>query len=108
LAGRKIWLLVLATSLDTMIGGMGQAAFVAFLMSLCSANFSATQYALLSALAVLPRNVTGVIAGFLVPVVGWANFFTITCMAAMPGLITLVILRKPLNLLAAREAAAHR
>ena len=93
LAGRKIWLLVLATSLDTMIGGMGQAAFVAFLMSLCSANFSATQYALLSALAVLPRNVTGAIAGFLVPVVGWANFFTVTCMAAMPGLITLVILR---------------
>jgi MFS transporter, PAT family, beta-lactamase induction signal transducer AmpG len=108
LAGRKIWLLVLATSLDTMIGGMGQAAFVAFLMSLCSANFSATQYALLSALAVLPRNVTGVIAGFLVPVVGWANFFTITCLAATPGLITLVILRAPLNLLAAREAATHR
>jgi PAT family beta-lactamase induction signal transducer AmpG len=34
LAGKKVWLLVLATSLDTMIGGMGQAAFVAFLMSL--------------------------------------------------------------------------
>jgi PAT family beta-lactamase induction signal transducer AmpG len=104
LAGKKIWLLVLATCVDTMVGGMGQAAFVAFLVSLCSANFSATQYALLSALAVLPRNVTGVIAGYLVPVVGWANFFTITCLAAMPGLIVLVILRKPLNHLAVREA----
>ncbi len=108
MAGKKIWLLALATSLDTMIGGMGQAAFVAFLMSLCSANFSATQYALLSALAVLPRNVTGAIAGFLVPVVGWPNFFVVTCLAAMPGLILLVILRTPLNELAAREAAAHR
>jgi len=106
LAGKKIWLLVLATCLDTMIGGMGQAAFVAFLVSLCSANFSATQYALLSALAVLPRNVTGVIAGYLVPEVGWANFFSITCLAAMPGLIALVILRKPINQLAVREAAA--
>jgi PAT family beta-lactamase induction signal transducer AmpG len=105
LAGKKVWLLVLATCLDTMIGGMGQAAFVAFLMSLCSANFSATQYALLSALAVLPRNVTGVIAGFLVPVVGWANFFTITCLAAMPGLIVLVILRRPLIAVGARESA---
>src|SRR5208282_767013 len=57
LAGKKLWLLVLATSLDTMIGGMGQAAFVAFLVSLCSSSFNATQYALLSALAVLPRNV---------------------------------------------------
>jgi PAT family beta-lactamase induction signal transducer AmpG len=105
LAGKKIWLLALATCLDTMVGGMGQAAFVAFMVSLCSANFSATQYAILSALAVLPRNVTGFIAGFLVPVVGWANFFTITCLSAAPGLILLVILRKPLNVVSAREAA---
>lgn len=105
LAGKKIWLLVLATSLDTMIGGMGQAAFVAFLVSLCSADFSATQYALLSALATLPSNVTGYIAGALVPKVGWPNFFVITCLCAVPGLILLVLLRKPLNELAAREAA---
>jgi PAT family beta-lactamase induction signal transducer AmpG len=105
LAGKKIWLLVLATSVDTMVGGMGQAAFVAFLVSLCSVNFSATQYAILSALAVLPRNVTGVIAGYLVPLVGWAKFFTITFLCATPGLILLVILRGPLNELAARDNA---
>jgi PAT family beta-lactamase induction signal transducer AmpG len=105
LAGKQVWLLVLATSLDTMIGGMGQAAFVAFLVSLCSVDFSATQYALLSALAVLPRNVTGAIAGAVVPMIGWANFFVVTCLSAVPGLILLVILRAPLNDLAAREAA---
>jgi PAT family beta-lactamase induction signal transducer AmpG len=105
LAGKKVWLLVLATSLDTMVGGMGQAAFVAFLVSLCSPDFSATQYAILSALAVLPRNVTGAIAGTLVPVIGWANFFIVTCLSAVPGLILLVILRGSLNDLAAREAA---
>ena len=105
LAGKKIWLLVLATSLDTMIGGMGQAAFVAFLVSLCSADFSATQYALLSALAVLPRNVTGAIAGALVPVVGWPNFFIITCLSAVPGLVLLVVLRAPLNELSERDTA---
>jgi MFS transporter, PAT family, beta-lactamase induction signal transducer AmpG len=105
LAGKKIWLLALATSLDTMIGGMGQAAFVAFLVSLCSSDFSATQYALLSALAVLPRNVTGAIAGAIVPMIGWAHFFVVTCLSAVPGLILLVILRRPLNELGAREAA---
>jgi PAT family beta-lactamase induction signal transducer AmpG len=105
LAGKKVWLLVLATSLDTMAGGMGQAAFVAFLVSLCSADFSATQYALLSALATLPRNVTGWIAGHLVPAIGWANFFIVTCLVAVPGLILLTILRRPLNELGAREAA---
>jgi PAT family beta-lactamase induction signal transducer AmpG len=105
LAGKKVWLLALATCLDTMIGGMGQAAFVAFLVSLCSADFSATQYALLSALAVLPRNVTGAIAGAIVPMIGWANFFVVTCVSAVPGLLLLVMLRGPLDELAARESA---
>ncbi|MDP8984063.1 MAG: MFS transporter [Pseudomonadota bacterium] len=105
LAGKKVWLLVLATALDTMVGGMGQAAFVAFLVSLCSVDFSATQYALLSALAALPRNVTGAIAGAIVPMIGWANFFVVTCLSAVPGLVLLVVLRRSLNDLVAREAA---
>jgi PAT family beta-lactamase induction signal transducer AmpG len=105
LAGKKVWLLVLATSLDTGIGGMGLAAFVAFLVSLCSANYSATQYALLSALASVPSKVMGYVAGIVVSHIGWANFFVVTCLTAVPGLILLVILRVPLNELAAREAA---
>ncbi len=105
LAGKKVWLLVLATSLDTGVGGMGLAAFVAFLVSLCSANFSATQYALLSALASVPSKVMGYIAGIVVSHIGWANFFVVTFLTAIPGLILLVILRVPLNELAAREIA---
>jgi PAT family beta-lactamase induction signal transducer AmpG len=107
-AGKKVWLLALATSLDTGIGGMGLAAFVAFLVSLCSANYSATQYALLSALASIPSRVMGSIAGFVVSHVGWANFFIITCLSAAPGIVVLVILRKPLIELAAREAASGK
>jgi MFS transporter, PAT family, beta-lactamase induction signal transducer AmpG len=105
LAGKKIWLLVLATSLDTGIGGMGQAAFVAFLVSQCSPNFSATQYALLSAMAAVPRVTMGAIAGQVVAAIGWANFFVVTCLTATPGLILLVIFRRRINELAAREAA---
>jgi PAT family beta-lactamase induction signal transducer AmpG len=105
LAGKKVWLLALATCLDTMVGGMGQAAFIAFLMSLCSVDFSATQFALLSALATLPRNLTGAVAGEIVPIIGWPHFFVLTCLVAIPGLIVLVILRGSLNELAAREAA---
>ncbi len=104
-AGRKLWLLVLATSLDTGIGGMGQAAFVAFLVSQCSPNFSATQYAILSAMASLPRIVMGTIAGQVVSAIGWSNFFIVTCLTATPGLILLVIFRGRINELAAREAA---
>ena len=103
IAGKKLWLLVLATSLDTMIGGMGQAAFVAFLVSQCSANYSATQYALLSALAAAPRVIMGSIAGLVVAAIGWANFFVVTCLSATPGLILLIIFRRRIKELAERE-----
>jgi PAT family beta-lactamase induction signal transducer AmpG len=108
LAGHQFWLLIFATALDTMAGGMGQAAFVAFLMSLCSASFSATQYALLSAMASLPRIVTGAIAGIVEPAVGWPKFFIITCLTAVPGLIVLSVLKRPLETVAEREVGAAR
>ncbi len=105
LSGKKLWLMALATTLDTGVGGMGQAAFVGFLMSLCNSNFSATQYALLSAMASIPRVTTGAIAGTLVSVIGWPKFFVVTCLTAAPGLILLLILRRPLQELAARDIA---
>ncbi|MFI4890344.1 MAG: AmpG family muropeptide MFS transporter [Steroidobacterales bacterium] len=93
LAGKKLWLMVLATSVDNLAGGMGQAAFIAFVMAQCSVNFSATQYALLSALAAVPRVMIGVVAGQVVAALGWAKFFVVTFATAMPGLVLLVILR---------------
>lgn len=108
LAGKKLWLMALATTLDTGIGGMGQAAFVGFLMSLCNPNFSATQYAILSAMASIPRVTTGAIAGIVVSSIGWANFFVVTCLTAVPGIILLVILRRPLQELESRDSAGAK
>jgi PAT family beta-lactamase induction signal transducer AmpG len=105
LTGKVLWLMILATGLDNLIGGMGQAAYVAFLVSLCSASFSATQYALLSAMSAVPRVLMSAIAGQVVDSVGWANFFIVTFLTAMPGLTLLLILRRPINELEAREAA---
>jgi len=108
LSGKKVWLMALATTIDTGVGGMGQAAYVGFLVSLCSSSFSATQYALLSAMASIPRNITGAIAGTLVSHIGWPKFFVVTCLTAVPGLILLVILRRPFQELAARESAGAK
>lgn len=103
LAGKKFWLMVLATSLDNLAGGMGQAAFVAFIMAQCSVNFSAFQYALLSALAAVPRVTIGVVAGQVVATLGWAKFFVVTFATAMPGLVLLVILRTSILELEGRD-----
>jgi PAT family beta-lactamase induction signal transducer AmpG len=108
LAGKKLWLMLLATTLDTSVGGMGQAAFVAFLVSQCSASFSATQYAALSAFATLPSKLVSSIAGYTVASVGWAHFFVITFLTAVPGLAVLVCLKRPINELEARDVAGSR
>ncbi len=98
LAGKKVWLLVLATVLGYHdrrhgSGGLRRLSGVAVLARISAPRSTRC----LSALATLPRNVTGAIAGHLVPVVGWANFFVVTCLTAVPGLILLVILRRPLQ-----------
>jgi PAT family beta-lactamase induction signal transducer AmpG len=104
LAGSKFWLMLLATGLDTGVGGMGQAAFIGFIVSLCSASYSATQFALLSALAAVPRTVLGWVAATVVSSVGWAQFFVITFATAVPGLTLLVLLRSRIDALEARAA----
>jgi PAT family beta-lactamase induction signal transducer AmpG len=85
-AGKSYPLLVFAVGFENLASGMGTAAFVAFAMALCNHSFSATQYALLSALASLGRILFGPVTGRLVETMGWANFFVLTFVAALPGL----------------------
>jgi PAT family beta-lactamase induction signal transducer AmpG len=85
-AGKSYPLLVFAVGFENLASGMGTAAFVAFAMALCNHSFSATQYALLSALASLGRILFGPVTGGLVELMGWANFFVLTFVAALPGL----------------------
>ncbi|MDH4022734.1 MAG: MFS transporter [Gammaproteobacteria bacterium] len=95
--GKSTTLMIIALGFDNFAGGMGAAAFVAFLMGLCDARFSAFQYALLSALASVARNFLGPPAAYLVDAVGWSSFFTITFFTAIPGLIALVLLRRQVD-----------
>ena len=85
-AGKSYPLLLFAVGFENLASGMGTAAFVAFAMALCNHSYSATQYALLSALASLGRILFGPVTGGLVEAVGWANFFVLTFVAALPGL----------------------
>ncbi len=91
--GKNYAMMVLAVLFENLSGGMGTAAFVAFLMALCDHRFSATQYALLSALASLGRVFVGPPSGFMVRWVGWTEFFFLTTLAALPGLFLLWCMR---------------
>lgn len=92
LVGKSYGVLVLAIGADNVTGGLGTAAFTAFLMSLCNRRYSATQYALLSALATVGSNSLGASSGYLVDTVGWPLFFLLTVAFAVPALLLLSLL----------------
>ncbi len=74
--------LLMVIAFENLSGGMGTAAFVAFLMSLCNQRFTATQYALLSAFASVGRVWVGPLAGVLAESIGWPVFFIVSTVAA--------------------------
>jgi PAT family beta-lactamase induction signal transducer AmpG len=80
---------VMVIGMENFAGGMGTAAFVALLMALCNHRYTATQFALLSALAVIGRVFVGPPSGYLVTWVGWTQFYFITFLVALPGLVLL-------------------
>ena len=81
--------LLMVIAFENLSGGMGTAAFVAFLMSLCNQRFTATQYALLSAFASVGRVWVGPLAGVLAESIGWPAFFIVSTVAALPALVML-------------------
>ena len=93
LAGKSYPVLIAAVGVDNLAGGMGTAAFVALLMALCDHRFTATQYALLSALSAVGRVYVGPAAGYMTDPgylgLSWPVFFFVTFIVALPGLALL-------------------
>jgi len=93
-AGYNLTILTATIGIENFTGGMGSAAFVAYLSLLCNARFTATQYALLSALAAVPQRILSAWGGVLAEALGWAPFFLVSTAAALPGLLLLVYLMR--------------
>ena len=91
--------LLLVIAAENLSGGMGTAAFLAFLMSLCNQRFTATQFALLSAFASVGRVWVGPLAGVLAESIGWPTFFIVSTVVALPALGMLWWLRGPVRAL---------
>ncbi|MBI3592374.1 MAG: MFS transporter, partial [Nitrospirae bacterium] len=103
--GKSYPMMIFAVAFENITGGMGTAAFVSLLMALCDHRYSATQYALLSSLAALGRTFVAPTSGYVVESLGWANFFIIATLSALPGLWLLWRLRNEIsNLKQADEA----
>ena len=75
-----------AIGFENFASGIGGVAVVAYLSALCNLRYTATQYALLSALAsIAGRFLTGTTAGGLIEAMGYVNFYLLTTLIALPG-----------------------
>ena len=87
--GHDLGALAVTIGVENFSGGIGTAALVAYLSGLCNLLYTATQYALLSALASAARAVLGAPTGKLAELLDWVAFFGLTAALALPGLAVL-------------------
>ncbi len=89
LRGHSFPFMVAAVVLENFVYGMVTTVFIAYLMSLCSKRFSATQYALLSSLMAVSRDLFISPAGELAKATGWSGFFLVALVSGIPPLLML-------------------
>jgi MFS transporter, PAT family, beta-lactamase induction signal transducer AmpG len=89
IVGKDERLLILAINIENFCAGLVTVVSVAFLMRLCDRRFTTTQFALFSSLMAISRDILSTPAGALAEITGWSNFFLITAIAAIPGLLLL-------------------
>lgn len=87
-AGHSNWGMAGAIGFENFASGIGGVCVVAYFSALCDLRFTAAQYALISAAAsVVGRILTGTTAGALIDATGYVNFYLLTTLAALPGII---------------------
>nr|WP_253207182.1 MFS transporter [Verticiella sp. GG226] len=97
---KNIVLMSLGVGIEHLCFGLGTSAFVAFQMALCNMRYTATQFALLSALGAIGRTyLAGPLAPPLVNWFGWPGFFLATVVIAVPGLVLLYLRRRDIQAL---------
>jgi PAT family beta-lactamase induction signal transducer AmpG len=87
--GPDRWALALVIVFEYLGVGLGTAAFTAFIARSTTPAYAATQFALFTALAAVPRTFANATTGIIVESVGWTNFYLLCTVAAIPGMLML-------------------
>ncbi|NIO12093.1 MAG: MFS transporter [Deltaproteobacteria bacterium] len=94
--GPNVGFLFLTIGIENFSGGMGSAAFVAYLSVLCNTAYTGTQYALFSSFMAFGRTWLSASSGWLADQTNWVVFFVISTFVALPGLLLLLWMMKQL------------
>ncbi len=92
IVGPEPWALILVISADNLAMGLSTATFVAYLSSLTSVSFTATQYALFSSIMTLFPKILGGYSGMIVDVIGYPAFFVGTAIIGLPVLVLIQVI----------------
>ncbi len=88
-AGHNLFLLGAVIGVEALGVGLGTAAFVAYIAQTTHPLYTATQFALFTSLAAVPRTFANAATGYLVESMGWKNFFIFCFLIAIPGMLLL-------------------
>jgi PAT family beta-lactamase induction signal transducer AmpG len=95
MAGHSNWGMAGAIGFENIASGIGGVCVVAYFSALCDLRFTAAQYALISAAAsIVGRFLTGTTAGSLIDAFGYVNFYLMTTLAALPGILLFWIMMR--------------
>lgn len=83
-------MLAIVISVESLGVGLGSAAFVAFIAKTTNPLYTATQFALFSSIASVPRTLINSTTGIMVEYLGWTNFFGLCTLLAIPGMVLLL------------------
>lgn len=88
--GASPWVLAVVIGVEAFGVGLGTAAFVAYIMRETDPRYTATQFALFTSLAAVPRTFVNSSVGYIVAGIGWFNFFILCFLLAVPGMLMLL------------------
>jgi MFS transporter, PAT family, beta-lactamase induction signal transducer AmpG len=96
-AGHSVPVLAAVVTLENLSGGIGTTAYLSLFAVACDRRYTATQFALLTSLMALARDLLAAQSGFVADAVSWSLFFCISALLAVPGLVLLLSLRSTLH-----------
>ncbi len=108
IVGSSVLALTWVIAFEDLTGGMGTAAFTAYMAAQTDKRFTATQYALLTSLMGVPRVVLSSFSGWMAESMGWVPFFTFCTLIAAPGLLIALYMNGNLDFVAARAISRRR
>ena len=98
IVGDNLLLLITVITAENLAAGMGYTAYLAFIANMTNKKFTATQFALMTALMSLPRTLFSATSGYLVDVLDWELYFVFCSLIALPALIILKNIRSKIDL----------